>query len=440
MEPAMIKRALQRHLGANNLRPYEQVLQSVTSRGDIWATSQGEYMAWWLTRRAAPLKVWASDGQIAAETDLEGAVLNWCPDRFFPSGATTACGSYDGPFTGEVQIVVDATLQRKELLIDALQREGILNHVVGQGGPFLLSHELDPLLEEMEDYLCQRKLRQYNQNIVQVRDAVAAMLAEQGLPLIRVWYHPQVNGRVTRAVFSPRYDVDRAITNMPKIVRLEDRYDVSSTLYIRTDQPFYGDREIAALCALCGRHEIGLHAEFATHAARYGGELAAAQAERAHLERVIGHPVIGLALHGGELTSNKSESTEETIECCGFCYDASHGPTPYYLPYRRLDRAGRFENTYHLRCHFGDIHLHTKRQKGSANGGFYEQLMASLDEVVQHNGILVPLLHPEYFGFWEYLCRPRNLARFARFLPTYLSRVITVQQGQQALAAGRAQE
>ena len=47
MDLAVVKRALQRHLRENNLRPYEQVLRSVTSRGDIWATSQGEYIAWW---------------------------------------------------------------------------------------------------------------------------------------------------------------------------------------------------------------------------------------------------------------------------------------------------------------------------------------------------------------------------------------------------------
>ena len=308
MELAVVKRALRRHFRANSLPPYERVLQRITSRGDIWATSQGEYMAWWCKRRAASFKIWVADEQILAHTDLDRAILEKVPERFLPTGETTVCGPYDGAFCGEVQIVIDATLKRKELLIDALQREGILNITVGEGGDFYLSHELDPLLDEMESHLRQQMLRNYDQDILRVRDAVAAKLAERGLPLIRVWYHPQINGRVIRAVFSPRYDVDRAITNMPKIIETECKYGASSTLYIRTDQPFYGDADIVALDAQARTHEIALHAEFVTHAERHGGDMAAAQAEKSHLERVIGRPVTGISLHGGELTSNRSAS------------------------------------------------------------------------------------------------------------------------------------
>jgi hypothetical protein len=289
----------------------------------------------------------------------------------------------------------------------------------------------------MAIHLRQQKLRPYDGDILKIKEAVAAKLAERGLPLIRVWYHPQVNGRVTRAVFSPRYDVDRAITNVPKIVQTERKYGASSTLYIRTEQPFYGEADVVALDQQARTHEIALHAEFATHAARYGSDLAAAQAERAHLERVIGRPVIGISLHGGELTSNRCSGVWDAIERCGFAYDTSHGPTPYYLPYRCLNEADRLENTYRLRCHFRDIDLCANGSNNGTKGGFYEHAAAVLDEVVQHNGIMVPLLHPMYFGFLEYLCSPRNLARFVQFVPTYLGRVLKLGQGQRAFTAGR---
>ena len=438
MELAVVKRALQRHFRPNSMPAYERVLQSITSRGNIWATSQGEYIAWWRKRRAASLKVWVSDGQIPADTELEGAVLERVPNQFFPCGKTCVCGSCDSQFTGEVQIVIDITLKHKELLVDALQREGILNISIGESGDFLLSHELDPLLDEMETHLRQQMFRQYDRDILEVRDAVAAKLAERGLPLIRVWYHPQINGHVTKAVFSSRFDVDRAITNMTQIVQTECKYGASSTLYIRTDQPFYGDADVVALDEQSRTHEIALHAEFATHAARYGSDIAAAQAERAHLERVIGRPVTGISLHGGELTSNRSSSVWEVIEHCGFAYDTSHGPTPYYLPYRRLNKEGRLENTYCLRCHFRDIDLCEDPSGNGAKSDFYEHAVQVLDEVVEHNGIMVSLLHPMYFGFLKYLCCPRNLVRFAQFAPTYLRRVLKLRRGQAALAAGKA--
>jgi len=437
MELEVVRRALQRHLKANSLPSYEKVLQTIAARDDIWATSQGEYVAWWSKRRDASLKVWVADGQVWASTDLDRAALEKVPDQFLPSEEATACGACDSSFSGEVQIVVDASLMRQELLVDALQREGIMNTTVGESGEFLLSHELDPLLEEMETHLRQQMLGHYNQDILKVRDAVTAMLAERGLPLIRIWYHPQRNGRVVRAVFSPRYDVDRAITNMPKIIETERKYGASSTAYVRTDQPFYGDADIVALDALSPLHEVALHAEFATHALRYGGDLTAAQIEKTHLERVLGRPVMGISLHGGELTNNRSPSVWKAIEHCRFGYDTSHGPMPYYLPYRQFNGDGRLETTYRLRYHFRDIDPMLLGQRGRTNGGFYEYAMATLDQVYQHNGVMVLLLHPIYFGFFQYLCRPRNLFRFVQFVPTCFGRVLRLRPGQTTLRAGQ---
>ncbi|HXV96972.1 MAG TPA: hypothetical protein VEC93_01010, partial [Anaerolineae bacterium] len=39
-----IRGAVVRHLVAQNFQPYEQILQSIQAQGDIWITSQGEYV------------------------------------------------------------------------------------------------------------------------------------------------------------------------------------------------------------------------------------------------------------------------------------------------------------------------------------------------------------------------------------------------------------
>ena len=158
----------------------------------------------------------------------------------------------------------------------------------GTSGELLLSHELDPLLANMETHL-RKGVPAYDQDILRVRDIVTAMLAERGLPLIRVWYHPQVNGRVTQAVFSPRYDVDRAITDMPRSSAQSAKYGASSTMYIRTDQPFYRDADIVALDTSRRTHNRPARRACLARGTLWRGH-GGAQAEKAHLERVIGRP------------------------------------------------------------------------------------------------------------------------------------------------------
>jgi len=409
-----------------SVRPYEKVLKEVKARGDIWMVSQGEYIRWWQRRDQASLKVIVSGGECTIGSNLAEAVFQKLPQEFLDSNKTS-CNN--GSFSGEVQFVIDVTLERKNLLIEALKREGIMNFTTGEGGEFFLSHELDHVLERMEINLRRGEWRAYNQTIDHVRDAAVAKLAEYGLPLIRVWYHPRIDGKIIRAVFSPRFDVDRAITNMPKIRRLERKHDVSSTAYLRVFHPFYTDKEIRWLASLpyCG--EIALHAEFTRHAQQYGSELAAAKAEKAHLERIVGRPVEGVSIHGGEVLSNMNQNSYRVMENCGFTYDTAHGPLPQYFPYRLLNEDGQLENTYRLRYHFRDIGVPFDDYAEA----FYKEAMRRLEEVLEHNGVLVLLLHPEYFGFFSYILNPRNLVRFTRFLPSYLIRTFNLGEDQKTL-------
>jgi hypothetical protein len=249
------------------------------------------------------------------------------------------------------------------------------------------------------------------------------MLSKHGLPLIRIWYHPRVEGRVIRAVMSARYDVDRAITIMPKILRLEQEYGATSTMYVRVCQPFYGDKEIQQLASSLSDVEIGLHAEFDTHAQLHGSQIAAAHADTAHLARILGRPVEGVSNHGGELSENPTESYWRTLESCGFLWAIWSNAARYYYPLRWLKDDGQLSTTFRLNCQVKDI---TVPQDSFAEA-FYETAMRKLQEASERGGVLVLMFHPVYFALSRYLLNPKNLARLIRFMPTYLGKLLKPQ-------------
>ena len=100
---------------------------------------------------------------------------------------------------------------------------------------------------------------------------------------------------------SPRFDVDKAIVNMPLIHELEGKYGMRSTAYIRPCGPFYGAREIRRYLERIGGNEIALHGEFVTTSQRFGDEFKAAAGEKQLLEYITGRDVSGVCMHGGEL-------------------------------------------------------------------------------------------------------------------------------------------
>jgi hypothetical protein len=348
-------------------------------------------------------------------------------------------------FSGEVWVTLDSALEKKELLIEILKREGILNYRIAKEGEFMLSQEnVGPILEEISGKFHQRQYQTFEDGVRAIRRTVIDQLAAHNLPLLRVWYHPRVNGTVIQAVFSPRFDVDRAITNLARIQAIETKHNVSSTLYLRVFCPFYTDKEIKKLVSASGPSEIALHGEFITHARKYGDELKAAQMEKDYLEELTGHPILGIAMHGGELSYNKSENTDTAIHKAGFLYDT----TPwmrYYFPFKKVIDE-QLVPSYSLPHSFSETSLlpfkPTRRVVQGQTQKFYslshilsvinsplvrrynqmayEQTIAKMNQVCEQNGVFVIALHPVYFGFFSYLLRPKNWVPLIKFLLRHL--------------------
>lgn len=415
MNRGRMRRAIARHLMMSNYAPYERVLEAIKARGDIWTTSQGEYMHWWQMRTRAGMKVMVANSKCVVESSLENAVFEKYLAEFLE---TPVVPCQDARFSGEIWLTIDDALEKKDLLVEILRREGILNFCVAKAGEFLLTqNDLGALLETIDVKLRQRG-RLFEEDIAAVRQVVVDKLAKRGLPLLRIWYHPRIDGVIMKAVFSPRYDVDRAITNVAHIRRLEQRYGVTSTLYLRAFCPFYSEHDIKTLASSEIHAELGLHGEFVRNARQYGDEFSAAKAEKERLEKIIGQPVLGLCLHGGERTSNYSENTQAAIESAGFLYDTT-SRMEYYFPYRPA-LNGRLMHVYRLNHAFGDIKVVPDR---NYEREFYSKVLGKMDEIYTQNGVFVLALHPVYFGFLSYLSHPRNLTKLVRFFLRFRRRV-----------------
>jgi hypothetical protein len=439
--------SLLRHLTARNSQPYEQILRHIRTREDIWVVSQGEYMSWWLKRENASLKITVSEGRCQIDTSLENAVIEKFPGEFLDLPIVFC---EETKFSGEVWITLDSVLEKKELLIELLKREGIFNFRIADEGEFMLSQkDVGPLLEEIDTGLHKGEGRLSEDNVRAIRQIVIDKLAARRLPLLRIWYHPRVDGIIIRAVFSSRFDVDRAITNLAHIRALEKKYDVQSTLYLRLSCPFYTSDAIKKLASRPWCSEIALHGEFITHARQYGDEFRAAEVEKTYLEKLTGRSVLGVAMHGGELSYNRSEDTGDAIQKAGFLYDTTPGRLRYYFPFKRIVN-GQISESYTFPHALSDFSLFPfKFAKKVVNGKvhksysfsdtlskvkvasiqdysqvFYEKTIAKMNEVCEQNGIFVITLHPAYFGFFTYLAHPRNWAPLFKFLLSYFKRYL----------------
>ena len=418
-----VQPAAMRHLLAHNIRPYTRILQSICAQEEIWNTTQGDYMKWWRERETMRFSVHVAAGQCQvlaasprAEIELYQGPMT---EHEFLEETTVACPQSD--FSGECVITIDPTMQHQATLIEFLRREGVLNYRVGQPGEegdfFLAAAELDPLLAPVYERMMQHIDQPVPTDVAAVMEIVRQKLAQRGLPLLRVWYHPRINGRVMMAVFSPRYDVDRAISNMARIRRLERRFGVESTFYIRAFCPFYADADVEELASKPWCPEIALHGEFLTNSRVYGDEFRAAVAERAHLERTAGVRVEGVGMHGGELTKNRTATTSAVTAATALHYDTT--PRPYYgnyLPSRRLVN-GKFSNTFGLPHSLSDVEIDVNAHYGKT---FYTATMQMMREIREANGVFVLMVHPEYFGFFSYLARPANLRALLHYMMGYI--------------------
>ena len=407
----LLKNSIRRHLTMRSYEPYEKLLSHLQARGDIWMISQGEFLDWWLKRESATLRVICAEGKVRAETDLEGAVIEKSPGEFFESGQVAY--ETDRP-DGELVVTIDETLPRRELLVEALKQEGILNFRFGTQGGVFLGKELSPLLQEIEEKLDGVDGYLLLGDTARVRQRVVEQL--KGAPLLRVWYHPRVEGRVMKAVFSPRFDVDRAITNLHRIRELEQRYGTTSTLYVRAFCPFYSRRRVKSLARKEWCSEIGLHGEFVRNAAVFGDEIRAAQAERAEVEALTGRSIRGVCMHGGEgmgrgkCTANTTTATDRA----GLLYDTTTA-RPAFFPSRRLV-DGVLGSTFALGHTFCDIYAAPDRRYGKE---LYEGALEAMNRIYAHNGVFVLQLHPVYFGFLRYLLHPINWWPLGTFLVSF---------------------
>jgi hypothetical protein len=208
---------------------------------------------------------------------------------------------------------------------------------------------------------------------------------------------------------------------MPGILDLESRYQASSTVHLRTYNPFYNQTDIRKITKHPACSEIALHGEFVGHAKRFGSVFEAAVSEKRKLEEITSHEVLGVSLHGGELVVNNTVEAQAAIPKAGFLYNTTKGPSPYYFPYRYLKDDESFEVTYQINTNFGDIRIPYSKLYAD---DFYTEALRQVKAASEQGGILVMMLHPLYFDLDSYLSKFTNLVRLLLFLPIYLNRLI----------------
>jgi hypothetical protein len=94
-----------------------------------------------------------------------------------------------------------------------------------------------------------------------------------------------------------------------------------------------------------------------------------------------------------------------------------------------LKEDGQLGTIYHLFTRFGDIRLPYDNYADA----FHEHATRRLEEVIEHNGVFVMVLHATYFGVFSYLRAPKNLIRSVRYIPTYLGRVWKLEEDQEKI-------
>jgi hypothetical protein len=435
-----------RGIAAKNSKSYELILQYLRERKDIWTVPQGEFISWWAKRENADFKVTVSGGVCRINTSLDNAVIERFPGNyldvpFFSCPKTS--------FSGDLWITIDKNVEKKNLLIELLKREGILNIQVDRKGVFIISQEdVGELLTAIEAKMKTGQVKLLEADVSKVRQIVINKLSKYHLPLLRIWYYPRIDGRVMQAVFSTRFDVDRAITNLPIILAIENKYGIVSTLYLRVFCPFYTDKAIKNLVSKPWCPEIALHGEFVTHAQKYGNEIKAAEGEKSYLEHLTKQQTIGVSMHGGEMAFNRSNFTYEAIQKAGFLYDTTLGPQHYYFPFKAIidDKISQFYVLPHAisdvailpfnptkKISNSVVHksysfiktLHSIKAPAVRNYSkfFFNSVTAKMDEIYKQKGVFVIVMHPIYFGFFSYLCHPKNWFNLFKFFLSYLRRI-----------------
>jgi hypothetical protein len=429
MNLGMLQRSILRHRYVKNRGAYERFLAHIEAHGDVWKAPQGEVAVWWEARQGAALELRvAAQGTLGVRCSLESSVVEidgadlrvppfTCPaSSELRSGAveiTYYCGSADQDFARE-----------------------ILGHLgYGHVVPAYLNDVADikkemlgPVLAKLRETAVAHQ-RYGEDDLASLRGAIGAAHVRRGIPDLRLWPLPHRGGRPYRVCVSPRFDVDKAIVNMPLIHELEERYGLRSTAYVRPCGPFYGPREIRRYVQRLGGNEIALHGEFVTTARlRFGDEFKAAVGERRLLEYITGREIAGVCMHGGELSSNMSADTRAAIESARFGYETLYR-NAYFHPLHLPSGTGT------LRClsigqHYADLNVGPGRD-------FAEKLLAAFidrfSKAAAAGGVFVPVLHPLYFDLAHYLGHIENLYRLGAYMPRYIADIARMRRGQSYL-------
>jgi len=398
MNLGMLQRSFLRHHRVKNRLPYEGLLRRVDAHGDAWKAPQREIAAWWEARGAAALDLRVAEpGTLHISCALKDSVVEIDGKELRVPPFTHPVSSSVPP--GAIEISYHCASMNQDFAREISGHLGY-GHVASaylDDVADIKMAVLEPLLARLRD-MANLHQRYGEDDVASLRAAVRAAHASRGIPELRLWTLPHRDGRPYRVCVSPRFDVDKAIVNMPLIHELEREYGMRSTAYLRPCGPFYGAREIRRYLERIGDNEIALHGEFVTTSKRFGDEFKAAAGEKQLLEYITGRDVAGICMHGGELSSNFSNNTRPAIEAAAFKYETIYRNS-YFHPLH-LPAGMKPMRTLSIGQHFADLDV-------EPGPDFQRELEKSLvdrfEQAAAAGGVFVPVLHPLYFDLVHYL-------------------------------------
>ena len=328
-------------------------LRHVDAHGDAWKAPQREIAAWWEARGAAALDLRVAEpGTLRVSCALKDSVVEIDGKELRVPPFTHPVSSSIPP--GAIEISYHCASMNQDFAREIFGHLGY-GHIASaylDDVADIKMAALEPLLARLRDMANVRQ-RYGEDDVASLRAAVRAAHASRGIPELRLWTLPHRDGRPYRVCVSPRFDVDKAIVNMPLIHELEGKYGMRSTAYIRPCGPFYGAREIRRYLERIGGNEIALHGEFVTTSRRFGDELKAAAGEKQLLEYITGREAAGVCMHGGEPGGNLSPNTRAAIEAARFAYETMYR-NGYFHPLH-LPAGMKPMRTLSIGRHFADL-------------------------------------------------------------------------------------
>jgi len=427
MNLTLIKRVYNRLKYINDSSAYVTIVQYISGLKYVWKATQWEIASWWERRQNAEIEMEVVErGHLRITCPLEGSVIEVDgQDLRVPPFEISV--PLDLPI-GKISITHNYNLGYIKFFEELLGHFGY-RHIK----PVTSGQRVDIYSDELKDIINKMRLnaidhwRYQNEDIIKFRNIIKKAHNTKGLPELRIWPLPHDNKVIFKVAVSPRFDVDKAIINLPEINQLEQQYGVKSTVYLRPLGYFYGNHEIKQYKRLnMGTSEIALHGEFITTSERFLiDEFQAAKHEKRILEDMISEQVKGVCMHGGELRYNVSKNTWKAIEEAGFEYETMYR-NGYYLPLH-LPNNGGVRRTLSIGQHFSDV-------EATVGPEFTESLTKRFEyhfsEARKVGGIVVPVMHPLYFNFSNYIMRPTNIMRLLKFIPKYAATVIRMKKGQ----------